>query len=343
MDWTFEQMEGPVSDRKKLVLSGWAAPFGRPRKEPVMKETIKARVQTTRYPGGSAQTRHAFGVNLEPMELKGRWMSKVLDKTANEVADDWSAFVRDQRTIRISWGNIVSWQGFIDELELARESADEIAWKLHILLDDRDDKVKPPMGQLEITDAIPETIEAALAAWANLGVKKIRFSNDLTPDFLESLDNLAAAMNQPAAILAKIANQIDSIEKKTYSTLQHFRGATANMKQGILQMRETVLNTQIDSVMLIRSAGADSQWAQYQGQFDVDTMTVLHLLAQADRKAELQQKKEGSKFITAREGDTWETMATRATGSPDKAAALRALNGAAYADQPQPGESYLVP
>ena len=58
--------------------------------------------------------------------------------------------------------------------------------------------------------------------------------------------------------------------------------------------------------------------------------------------AELAQESEASKFVLAREGDTWESISTRASGGPDKAGAIRTLNGARYGEKPRPGELYLV-
>lgn len=340
MDWTFQQIEGPESDRKKLVLSGWSAPFGRPRKEPVIKELIKSRVQLTRYPGSEKQTRHAFGTNWESTELKGRWMSKAGPERAGDIADQWTQFVRDERTCRIAWGNIISWTGYIEELELGRESEHEIAWRMRIQLDGRDDvKRAAPKSFANNTDTDLSFIKNWLRTNTAL---KAPAAPDLSPDFLDSLDNLAAELNKPAALMFKLAGNFDALAKKTYSTLQHFRGAVTGMRTALLQMRETIIGMEADSAMLVRTAESDIAWAKYVANLDAESLVVLDMLNRMDRDAELAQKQEVSKFITARDGDTWESLAIRATGSLEKAGDIRSLNGARYGEKPVPGTSYFV-
>lgn len=341
--WTFLQTEGPQSARKQLELDGWNAPFGRPRQEPVIREVIKSRIQTTRYPGSSKQTRHAFGTNWESIDLKGRWMTKAntSGKTANEVAEDWTDFVKDERSCRIAWGFIVSYTGYIEELELARESEHEIAWRMKIEIDNRDD-VSIKNKQLSFAPPADDNI-AFLASWRNTGIKQLEPAiPDMSPDFLESLDNLAAALNQPSAEFNKLAGRFGDLEKATYSTLQHFRGAVTGFRTAVLNIRETVLNADIDTVMLVRTADSDLAWLKYQLDLDYQTYLVMDQLNQLDRKAELAEKQEVSKFVTAIQGDTWESISIRATGGPDKAGEIRQINGIRYGYLPLVGTSYLV-
>jgi len=92
-NWILTPIRG---DSATVVLSGYSAPFGRPRQKAVVKEIIKSRVQTTNYPGRLLPTRHSFGIMYEPIELTGRWMTKMLpdQQTAAEVADSVRNFVR---------------------------------------------------------------------------------------------------------------------------------------------------------------------------------------------------------------------------------------------------------
>lgn len=342
--WTFEQIEGrPVSSRRKLELEGWNAPHGRPRRDPVIREVIKSRIQTTRYPGSSVQTRHAFGTNWETTELKGRWMTKAGGKLASELADDWTMFVRDERTCRISWGFIVSYTGYISELELARESDHQIAWRMKIEIDSRNDLPLEPRPPIPLFTPPAENL-ADISNWMAFSKKlKAPTLPDLNPTFLESLDNLAAALNTPAAELNKLAGKLDDIEKATFSTIQHFRGAVTGFRTALVAMRDTVLNTAADSVTVVRTAESDIAWVKYQADFDNQSAYMMDRLNQLDRQAELAQRNEVSKVITAEDGDTWESISSRATGSPDKASEIRALNGIRYGAKPEAGEFYLVP
>ncbi len=342
MKWTFKQLEGRPSEspRKTLELDGWNAPFGRPRQGEVIKEIIRSRIQTTRYPGSNVQTRHAFGTNWEPTEMHGRWMTKAGGKLAGELADDWIAFVQDERTCRISWGPIVSFVGYIEELELGRESEHEISWRMKLQIDRRDDMKKrsaPPAFRASEDDI--RQINNWMAFSKKLQEPALP---DMSTDFLDALDQLAALLNAPAAEMNKLAGRFDDLEKASYATLQHFKGAVTGVRDAVLAFRETVLFAAIDSVMLVRSAESDIAWVKYQLDLDHQTLLIQDQLNLLARQAELAQRNEVSVFVVAREGDTWESISTRASGSPAKAGAIRQLNGIRYGEKPVIGESYLV-
>jgi hypothetical protein len=340
-EWVFQQLEGPASSRRRMTLSAYNAPFGRPRKEAIFKELIRSRVQITRYPGASKkQTRHAFGVNWEPFELKGRWMTRHSTASALDISREWIRFIKDERTCRIAWGNIISWTGYIEELELAHESEDDIAWRMKIIIDSRDDdnSVFVRRHAPKVSDDV-----AFLQSWvATANAQKDVAVDNLTPDFLESLENLAGELNKPAALLAKLAGDFDDLEKRTYSLVQHFRGAVANMQTAIATMRLTVLHAEVDSMNFVRTAESDINWLLFQLDFDYQSTVMLDVCGRLDRTAQLAESPEASKFVVARQGDTWESLSTRATGGPQKAAAIRSLNGGRYGTHPTPGEMYLV-
>lgn len=339
-EWTFLQIEGPESDRKRLVLAEWNAPFGRSRKEPILKEVIKSRIHTTRYPGGTGQTRHAFGTNWESFELKGRWMTKVSAEPANAIADQWIDFLRDERTIRISWGNIISWTGYLEELELGRESEHDIAWKMRLQIDSQDDKQK----SIEFRQLADIDVDVQFfGAWVRFGELIKPIEEDLSPDFLDSLENLAAELNKPQAIMNKLANKFDKAVERTFGALKAMRNAVAGMRTAVVQFRETLLGISVEAAMLVRTAKNDAIWAKSVAEFDAVTVLVMERLADLDRKLEIQEKLEFTKLIIAKDGDTWESLSTRATGSPDGAGQIRSLNGARYGEKPLVGTSYLVP
>lgn len=343
--WGFQQIDGPSSQRKTLVLQGWNAPFGRPRQGPVIKELIRSRIQTTRYPGTSSQSRHAFGINWEPTEMHGRWMTKstlgITGEEANDVADAWTDFVKDERTCRIAWGDIVSYVGYIEELELGRESEHEIAWRMKIQIDQRDAAISatilPP--NVPVKDALDKTFESI----AKLQEIKAPVLPNLSPDFLESLDDLAGQLNKPAAELAKLSAQFGDIEKAAFSTIEHFRGAITGVRFALVNVRDTILSEEIDHAILVRTAKADLEWSKYVNSVDNLTSFMLDDLNKMDRKAELAEKQDATKFVLARDGDSWEDLSTRSTGGPDRANEIRQLNGIRYGTRPEAGELYVVP
>lgn len=354
LDWEFRQLSG--TDRRTLFLSGYNAPFGRPRKSPVAKEVIKSRVKTTNYPGRSGRpTRQSFGINWEPMELNGRWMTKMMkpsdasggiEATAGAVADAWRDFVQDEVACRITWGHIVSYIGYIEELELSRESEDHIAWKMKLLIDVNDD-YKPPsrrpgLAGQNSSSLIDDSIEFAFRTTA----LKIPNIGSLSTDFLDKIDFAVRALNGPSAAINKLAGQFADIEKATFSTLGHFRSALKGFGIAFNAFRNLVMDTQIDAGHFARSAVSDIEWIQFQMDLDLHGNDILALMAAMDRKAESAQQQQFTKVIKAKSpdfirGESWESLSIRATGTAQNAAKIRDANGGG--GHAVPGETYIVP
>ena len=339
--WTFQQLEGPPAERRELRLQGWNAPFGRPRKDPVIKEVIKSRIQTTRYPGADGQTRHAFGTNWEATELKGRWMTKSGEDTANDIAIDWINFIKDERTFRMSWGTIVSYTAYLEELELSRESEHEIAWRMKIQIDQQDE-IPSRIPSIKVLVFPLDDVERQLGNWMAFSKKQLEPNlPDMSQDFFDELDSIIGALNAPAAELNKLAGEFDDIQKASYSQLQHLRGAVKGVTTAMLTLRDVALNASIDTITAVRTAESDIAWVKYQADLDVQTTILLDQLGRLERSAELAQNNEATAFVTAEEGDTWESLSMRVYATPEKAGSIRLLNGIRYGERPTVGESYL--
>ncbi len=356
--WEFTQLG--VKGTKTLKLQGYNAPFGRPRKDPVLKELIKSRVQTTNYPGRSGRpTRHSFGTNWEAMELKGRWMTKMMtgSDTARSVANDWSEFVADEMQIRMSWGNIVSYIGYIEELELSRESEHHIAWRMKILIDKNDDSPAAKANALQ-NPPISTMVDGTFVLIEGLEKKLKATTPNLNTDFLDQIDFAVRALNGPSAIINKLAGQISDVEKATFSTLGHFRGAIKGFEIAFVEFRNLIMDTQIDAGNFARSAESDIAWIQFQMDLDLHGNDILALMAAMDRKVELAQRQQFTKVIRARQtptfilpgdtretllfrGESWESLSIRATGTAQNASKIREANGGG--GHAIPGEVYLVP
>lgn len=341
MGWRFQQLAG---DKKVLTLDGYAAPFGRPRQQPVATEKVRVSIQTTQYPGSKGPpTRHSFGSAWEPMVLNGRWMTRHLsgDSDAPTMAKQWTEFVRDEQPIRMSWDNIVSYTGVIEDLELGRESEHEIAWKMTVLVDSLDGAVAGwSMPTVRSVDANAAFIQSWVSASESLRAPTLP---DMAPSFFEQLDFLAGSLKSYTGALVTVAQGIESIEKSTFSVIQSFRGVIANIESTVVTMRNLILTSEIDAVLMVRRAESDIAWYAYQLDFDVESLNAFAILAEMDRQLELQARSDLGKFVQAQEGDTWERLATRAGAGPDNAGVLREANGIRFGRLPEPGQTYLVP
>lgn len=351
--WSFQQLGGP---EKLLQLSGYAAPFGRERSQkPLLKELIKSRVKTTRYPGSSAPpTRHIFGTHWEDMEISGRWMTKTLAGgvpdgqgqtifMAHELAQEWSTFVRDEQLVRMSWGFVFSFTVFIEELELAHETEGVIAWRMKLLVDSRDDAaVTPPfVPPPSFTGAIADI--NTFVTFVNNSPQLQQAMSETDGDFLDNLNLFIGNLNQYSAAFNKLAGQIDDLEKAAFSQLMHLRSALTGFQNAILQLRETAVDATIDSIMAVRTAESDIAWIRYQAALDDQTVDIASVIADLQSHIDTASTSIAQKVITAQDGDTWESLSTRAGKGVDGASAIRALAGARYGELPVPGNSYLVP
>lgn len=75
----------------------------------------------------------------------------------------------------------------------------------------------------------------------------------------------------------------------------------------------------------------------------MDLTRAAATLTDVDRKAAIAQRGKVAGTVTARSGDTWESLAARALGGPDKAQSLRDINGIRRGEAPVAGRTYKLP
>ena len=335
-DWVFRQLGGP---NKRLVLSGWSAPFGRQRKAPVVVDETTIRQKSTYYPGtDAAPTRHIFGIKYEPWELNGRFMDTDGGKDyARRQVDFVKDFVRDQQQLSIAWGDILLVGGFIDKFAAARESEQHVAWKMHVLVDE-DYGSLPASAQPSVVS--PKTY---LPDLAKVAVPLPTKPPILKPSLLDSLDNMVSSFNSAIANLVNIVNSVDSFERAILGDVKRLRAGIGQVRTAALTLRNTISSIQTNSLLISRSAGSDIQGLSYIAQTDVDLVRTLGRIAELDRQAEIAERGKATTSYVVQLGDTWESLSTKFFNSPDKAAKLREINAAKYGAQPEPGSSIKVP
>ena len=134
--WSFTQL-GPPGD--SMVLTGWSAPFGRPRNGTLVNAGTAIRTAATYYSGNIPPTVPAFGRARPPWELSGRFMDQATSVGYTQALQkQWNDFVEAQQIVRAQWGEILSYQIFIDKMDLNYESEHEIAWAMKgtVILDE---------------------------------------------------------------------------------------------------------------------------------------------------------------------------------------------------------------
>lgn len=341
-EWKFTQLGGA---KRTLTLAGRAAPHGRPRSGAVVTDGIKLRRQRVYYPGNNIPTTHIFGTQLTDWELKGRFADKYLGKdVTKQTIRDWQTFVDDQQEVLISWGDVLSIRGFIDQFEPGRESEAECSYRIVALVDsivgtsvfvgNVQPRPSPTSLSLDIQTELLEGVGR---------IPSLPHVGDLKPDFLDSLDELVSSLNQFSAALVNIAGEIDAFAEGTLDQLERLRAGAQQMKTAVNKIRGTFETTENDAALLFRSADSDVQWHVTRTSADVSTTRMLSLLEEIDREVELARRGRILAIYDAVIGDTWESIATKFYGGPQDAGAIRDANGVQYGQLPISANSYTIP
>lgn len=340
--WRFEQLEG---EKKTLVLSGWAAPFGRPRQGAVVRKGVKWRSERTRYPGGKNSTRHLFGLAFHDLELNGRFRSRALggDGTAQKKMDEVLAFAADGYQVRFSWGGFVVGTGFIIEFDAGIEGAtskgaSEVEWKMLVEVDDFPDlkKGKAPPKTKPPTDFSQQMASALLSIQKDLD--RLTLVGDITDLIGSVLDQLTGAVNDVTAV----ADTLAGWKNATFAQLNRIRGSAQNLILCASRLREVVEQTGQDALAFnarTQELSTLSTQASVAQQIRELSATARDIDAEAD-----------SAFIgklqttyVAQDNDTWESISRRFYGISTRANDLRDANLAGPGEQIRPGREYLIP
>ncbi len=356
--WRFEQLGG---SNRVLTLEGYSAPFGRPRKKPVVVEKISQKIQTVRYPGRNGNpTRHILGTEWGDLELSGRWMTKYLPGATSaaqrsagsftataateNLVNDWTRFVEDGQRCRVSWGNIVSYTGIVESLELARESATEMSWKIKFLVDDRDgtNSFTGQSTSIDLRDDLRAFDDASIG-FVGIAKQVLPTVADWQPDLLDSLGNIVSSINSFTSSFLKIANQFDDIRSAVTSELFRLQSSIRTLRTAIMSMEATFQTIESDAILFTRFAESDVTWAADRIDLMLSMQEMLTLLSFLEIKIDVQTKGKAITSYIGREGDTWDGIAALAYNDPTRANELRQVNNIRYGELPTPGRTYQIP
>ncbi len=338
-DWVIVQQAG---ERKVLQLTGWSAPMGRPRHSTVVSDGIEVRHSDTRYPGNPEVTRHLFGTKLDDFELTGRFMDSVGGKGfAQAKTEEVKQFVADQQEVTIRWSDIIQATGFIEKFIPKREGPGDTAWSMTILID-RDDKADRPTAS-PLAQQGPQYLVRKIEPMVSAISTDIVDDHRLRGNILDLFDNAVSAVTTAFSYLADVAEQIDSFVKAGVGTVNRFRAAVHQFQTVALQMRATIERVLPDDALATRMATEEQQWADTRARFSSNLALILAELADIDRQARTAQQGRIRAIVTAKQGDTWESLSIRVYGSSDRAADLIEANLMASGEQPEPGTDYIAP
>lgn len=337
---TFEQLGGA---KRKIALYGWDGPHGRARQGAVLRPAVEMRATRTRYPGnpdGSSVTRHVFGPEFPDIEMKGRFRKA----RVQEKVDAWRQFVAEGQRVRVTWGVMVVCEGFIRHFDPGIEAANksgatEVEWTMKVEVDiypdllkkrDKLQGTKPPVDYTNLIRASLLNAKAGLDTAAYTG---------------SVLDSIAAAAEAVADVVDNLSNLTDGLsdfKNTAFGTLNRIRGYAQTAIRKGQELREFVESSSDE----FRQIG--DRFNELQTQVAAPTVTEQlqammresRALDDAASRAIIGRTKT---TYVAKDGDTWESIASMQYGGPGRANDIRNANLAGPGESVQPGREYLIP
>lgn len=363
--WTFTQLApGANNQTKTLTLGGWSAPFGRPRNGAIFNAGLEIRNERTDYPGRNlAPTIHKFGSKGKPIEIHGRWMDRTIPQItgAQQYVQQWKNFVNDQVAVRMSWGNIISYQIFIYDIDLHFEGPADVVWmiKAHLLVDDQQaipPKLNPISAPFDIANQM-NNLMANLTGGASAAFTPVSTLLGMLNNLQDQLTILKGQINAPFASIYNTCSAISSFQLAVSSDLTSMLSGVTAMQTGLLDLRDTTdyvlssaaeLNTPnaaaLNGVNGVLLTGSDVvSLVSFKMQNDANISSMLALLAYLQSQIDLTRRGTAQTAYTAQTGDTWESIAEKILGTADGARNIKSFNGIRYGQQPNPGQSYTIP
>lgn len=347
--WIFQQLGG---DRKSFPLSGADAPHGRARQKPVVRDGLSIRKSRTYYPGSSRPTTHLYGSKSTEWELEGRFMDSYGGRGyAAKMTDFVKAFVNDAQPVRITWGELVAVDGFIDDFDPGRESAGNVQWKMKISVDDdlllsTQASAPEPEQIKDLSKDIEKALSEALGG-KRKGENLTTFPPSLDLGLADSLDSLVSALNTPSAMMLEVANALQSVESSTIGSLNRLRAGVHQTKTAMLRLEATYehasANLTPGATPAVTSSRADDRqrFGQQQTRASVAMARTMTAMRRLDRALAIAIRGRVRTLYTAKSGDTWEGIAVTHLGSAIRAAEIQQANG--ETGHPRVGVRYVIP
>lgn len=338
--WTIRQLGGP---QKVIELSGWAAPFGRERKEKIVGDGIGLRKQVSRYSGNDEPDYHIFGIQYDDWELHGRWMDYAGGPGfAKAMVQNVKSMIADAQKVVISWGDVRTVTGLLDHLEPGWESETAAAWTLKILVS-KDQKlgatptIPNPRSAESYTNRLIEAMSEPLKNATSI-------PPTFKPTFLDFLDSLITLINTPANELVKLAGSIDNLKNGTIAEIRRFRAGLAQYRTALTRLRTVYESAPSEFALEFQETDAEAHLTMSQAAFGSSMAEMMRDFVKADQAAAQVEKSRIKSLVVAQQGDSWESLSRRGySGNGGRVKDILEANGIVDGSNPIPGTTYIIP
>lgn len=338
--WIFEQLSG---DRRILVLSGWSAPFGRPRDKPVAETPIEVRSERVYYPGSDSPTRHVFGHRFLDLELTGRLRDRVLGAGgALAKKNEVTAFVADKQPVSVTWGDVFKYVGFIKRWHPKIEAEKEIPWEMTVEVDGDETSNQ---GQLGLNLKQPPSPSAILGliTLAMFDLDLATSTAKIPGTVLDLVGSLFDVLTNAVGAFQSVADQIGDFKSATFAQLNSVASNARRAKQATVALRDTFCSLPLDAATLRDSAREAVKFLTAQVSAETTTRQLLDSFTEAERSAAVTKAGRVLTTYVARDGDSWEGISMIFYFDPSRGNDVRAANEVPAGESPVAGVEYVVP
>ncbi len=331
--------------QREFLLTGHAAPHGRPRADPVATDALRIRNAEVFVAGQVAPVRHIFGYRYEPLEFRGRLLDRWAHVGFAEAkAAEAKGFVAEMERVKLSWdggsGAAIACTGIVLELDIARESHHEIAWRILFAVD-RDELLGTPVTA-NIRTKLPRDYTYAITYYLN--ETQAAFEEmKLRGSVFDLFDNLISGLASLVSNVVILADELASFQKATFATVRRFRHVLGQLRTAALSVRDTIDAFEVDAAIEARNAREQFSFVRNQAIISDSTLAMITEVAEADRAAQLAEQGRVKAIVQAFGGDTFETLAVRSYGSAERAADIREANDVVDGALPVFGQLYMIP
>lgn len=338
MGFIFQQLSGP---QKRLELADYDAPFGRPRKDPVVRDGVELRRSINYYPGNDVEpTVHIFGDKYLPWELNGRFRDRsptgglghALAKKA-----EVKQFTRDKQRVRITWDDVLSVVGLITKFDPGTEGKGEIEWKMTIDVysDDLADKTPKAPPTPELADYLSQIL-----AWMTQlpEPRAIKLHGSL----FGALDQMVSTVTGAVGKLTDVANDVSNFKKSTIGELNRLSSVVTSVSTAAATFRDAFTSIGPDAALVFQRADDNAKLLTTQTSVEEQIRNTMSICAQLQRAIAIARAGTHRTTYTVKTGDTWESIAVQMYNAPGRAVDLQVVNNQ-IGGQPRRGSTIRIP
>ena len=344
------QLEG--SNPITLVLRGRAMPY-RSVEFPVEQHS-----KITHYVGNPVATQQILGPREMATVIKGMWKARFLSgavlvngdpsriTSPAELVQLVEGMTRAGKAVRVQWAFEVR-TGILKAFTPTFDRIQDVAWEIEFEWSGRDDEEAPkaateasaPAGNnlLKEVAAIEEVQALApptALEFANGLVAEIAAVRDRATEIVDSLQQIEALVNLPAATLGAFRSSVAQLVRQLTEFERRINGSrssavdsrTATSVKGATNQPAAPGRNAAGSVKRSSAGVQLLQWESWRRSMARNLVNMRFRLQRLDLDVAARQQPEATRVVTAREGETLYSLATRLYGSPDFANFLAQAN-----------------